>query len=71
MSEVLTVFEQYPAKFFTQTDFVKALDKSNPFVNKTLRKLCDLNKIDRKRSGNKFYYKLSQNNSKASKVVAK
>ena len=60
MNEVLAVFVQYKNKFFTQTDFVKALNKSNPFVNKTLRKLCDLKKITRQRSGNKFYYKLAQ-----------
>ena len=60
MNEVLAVFVQYKNKYFTQTDFVKALSKSNPFVNKTLRKLCDLKKIKRERSGNKYFYKYNQ-----------
>ena len=59
-SEVLSVFQTYPDKYFTQTDFVKALNKSNPFVNKTLRGLCDKGLIRRERSSNKFYYRLVQ-----------
>jgi len=58
--EVLSVFKAYPERYFTQKDFVEAMNKSNPFVNKTLRKLDETNKVTRVRSGNKFFYKLAK-----------
>ena len=57
---ILDVFQKYPDKMFTQPAFVEVLGKSNPFVNKSLRRLCDAGKITRQRSGNKFYYQLAK-----------
>ena len=58
-TEVTNIFRKYPQKYFTQGDFVTNLNKSNPFVNKTLRTLIDKKIIVRKRVGNKYFYKLS------------
>ncbi len=57
ISIMSAVFKQQPATWFTQKDFVTNLNKSNPFVNKTLHKLMEQDKIERVKSGNKFYYR--------------
>ena len=57
---LLNVFQKYPDKMFTQPAFVEVLGKSNPFINKALRRLCDAGKITRQRSGNKFFYQLAK-----------
>ena len=57
--EITNIFKKYPTKYFTQMDFVTNLNKSNPFVNKTLRTLLDKKVIIRKRVGNKYHYKLA------------
>tara|TARA_Y100001951_G_scaffold102992_2_gene110849 strand:- start:2075 stop:2380 length:306 start_codon:yes stop_codon:yes gene_type:complete len=66
--EVMLVFTQYPAKWFTQMHFVSICEKSNPFVNKTLNKLGNwklgdsqqtgLGLIKRERRGARFHYQL-------------
>ena len=56
---LLDIFKKYPQKYFSQPQFVENLDKSNPFVNKTLRTLLDKKVIIRKRVGNKYHYKLA------------
>jgi hypothetical protein len=53
------IFVKNPTKFYTQKDFVEHLNKSNPFVNKTLRTLLEKKVISRKRVGSKYFYKLS------------
>ena len=55
---ILDIFKEYPTKYITQPDLVKVLNKSNPFVNKILRRLVSNGKISRTKNGNKFYYKL-------------
>ena len=55
---LLDIFKKYPQKYFSQPQFVENLDKSNPFVNKTLRTMIEKQLIIRKRVGNRFYYKL-------------
>ena len=55
---ILTIFKTYPKQFFTQPQLVKGLNKSNPFINKLLRRLVENKKLTRIRQGNKFYYKL-------------
>ncbi len=57
---ILTIFQTYPKQFFTQPQLVKGLDRSNPFINKILRRLVEKKKLNRVRQGNKFYYNLSQ-----------
>jgi len=55
---MIQIFKSYPNKFFTQKDFVKGLNKSNPYVNKILRKLVE-NKVILKSKGNgRYYYRL-------------
>ena len=56
---LLDIFKKYPQKYFSQPQFVENLDKSNPFVNKTLRTLLEKKIVIRKRVGNKYFYKLS------------
>ena len=58
-SEITNIFKKYPQRYFTQMDFVTNLNKSNPFVNKTLRTLLEKKIVIRKRVGNKYFYKLS------------
>ena len=58
--QVLSVFKAYPERFYPQNDFVTAVGKSNPFVNKTLRKLEETKVVTRVRTGNKFFYKLAK-----------
>jgi predicted transcriptional regulator len=58
--KVLAVFVKYPTKFFTQKNFVEGLNKSNPWINKILRRLTDAKIITRSRNGNKFYYTKAQ-----------
>ena len=55
---LLDIFKKYPQKYFSQPHFVENLDKSNPFVHKTLRTMIEKQLIIRKRVGNRFYYKL-------------
>ena len=57
--ELLTIFSKYPTLYFTQPQFVQELHLSNPFVNKTLRKMCDQKIIMRERRCNKYWYKLA------------
>ena len=51
------VFTEYPSKFFTQDDFVKSLNKSNPFINHQLHKLLKEKFIFREGSKRKYFYK--------------
>jgi len=53
---VLAVFVKYPERFYTQKDFVTALGKSNPWINKILNRLVKSNIVTRSRHGNKFQY---------------
>ena len=57
---VLAVFVKYPDKFFTQKNFVDTMGKSNPWINKILRRHTESKIIQRSRNGNKFYYQKSQ-----------
>ncbi len=57
---ILSIFQSYPNNYYTQPDLVKGLGKSNPFVNKILRRLVSNGKLSRVKNGNKFYYKLVQ-----------
>ncbi len=54
------VFTEYPNKFFTQDDFVKQLNKSNPFINHQLHKLLKSKFILREGSKRKYFYKKVQ-----------
>ena len=54
---MITVFKAYPNKHYTQSDFVTALKKSNPRINKALRKLVGDGVITRgSKVGNKYFY---------------
>ena len=55
-ANVLAVFVKYPDKYFTQKDFVETMNKSNPWINKILRRLTESKIVSRSRNGNKFYY---------------
>ena len=57
--EILLVLRENPNKFYTQPDFVEGLGKSNPFVNKILRRLVERKLVHREKSGNKWFYKIS------------
>ncbi len=50
-NETVTIMEQvftkYSSKYFKQSDFVKLLNKSNPFVNHCLHKLLKSKHIER------------------------
>ena len=59
-ANVLAVFVKYPDKFFTQKDFVETMNKSNPWINKILRKLTEAKIVSRSRNGNKFYYRKTE-----------
>jgi len=50
------VFTTYPKNYFTQLDFVKHLNKSNPFINHQLHKLLAENFIKRVGTKRKYYY---------------
>ena len=54
------IFEKQPTTWFTQKDFVTNLNKSNPFVNKTLHRLIEQNVIRRVKSGYRFFYILKE-----------
>ena len=57
--EILIVLRENPSKHYTQPEFVEGLGKSNPFINKTLRKLVEKGLVERKKGGNKWFYKIS------------
>lgn len=55
---MIQIFKSYPNKFFTQKDFVKGLNKSNPYVNKILRMLVEEKVIMKSKSNGRYYYRL-------------
>ena len=58
VDSMIQVFNEYPNKFFKQTDFVKILKKSNPFINHCLHKLLKDNIINKSGTKRLYYYKL-------------
>ena len=57
-NKVMEVFENNSEKFFTQKMFVNGLKKSNPYINKKLRKLVSEKKITFRQVGKTKFYKL-------------
>ncbi len=58
VDSMLKVFKEYNNKFFKQADFVKILNKSNPFINHCLHKLLKSSAIERQGTKRLYYYKL-------------
>ena len=58
-AQMQAVFVGYPNKYFTQAEFVKILQKSNPFINKQLHKLVENSVVSRSGSARKYSYKLA------------
>ena len=58
VESMLNVFKEYKNKFFKQADFVKILDKSNPFINHCLHDLQKRGVISRQGTKRLYYYKL-------------
>lgn len=57
-NEIKKIFEKYSEKFFTQRMFVEGLEKSNPYINKLLRKLVEEGVISFRQVGRTKFYKL-------------
>ncbi len=57
------VLKEYPNQWFTQRNFtdqlkdVEGIGKSNPYINNVLRNLSKKDKIERKTSGRKVFYR--------------
>ncbi len=57
------VLREYPNQWFTQRNFVdqlkdvEGLGKSNPYINNVLRNLAKKDKIERKSSGRRVFYR--------------
>ena len=58
VDSMLKVFKEYNSKFFKQADFVKILNKSNPFINHCLHNLLKQGVISREGTKRLYYYKL-------------
>ena len=58
VDSMIQVFKEYNNNFFKQKDFVKILDKSNPFINHCLHKLLKDNIIVKSGTKRLYYYKL-------------
>jgi len=57
---MVSIFKQYPSKYFTQKDFVKGINRSNPYVNKVLRSLVEEKVITRSKGNGKYHYRLAK-----------
>ena len=57
-AEMLKVFTAHPGKYFTQRMFVEGLERSNPYINKLLRRLVKAEKLKRVTRGRVHYYSL-------------
>ena len=57
-NEIKKIFLKYKEKFFTQRMFVEGLEKSNPYINKLLRKLVEEEVISFRQVGRTKFYKL-------------
>ena len=55
---MLKVFTAHAGKYFTQRMFVEGLERSNPYINKLLRRLVKAEKLKRVTRGRVHYYSL-------------
>lgn len=56
--EILELFKSHPKTYYTQAELVITWKKSNPAINKLLRKLLEQGVVGRTKVGSKYYYKL-------------
>ena len=56
--EILGLFKNNPKTYYTQVELVQEWKKSNPCINKILRKLLEQGEVGRTKVGSKYYYKL-------------
>jgi len=57
-AKVRALFKENKELYFSQKELVEEFEKSNPCINKILRKLLAEKVILRKRAASRYYYKL-------------
>ena len=56
--EVLALFKAKSELYFTQKELAENFEKSNPCINKILRKLVESKLISRKKVSSRYFFKL-------------